>query len=415
MYQGTSSRWGTPQLTPYLTALPYTPFRPRLFLCSVPSPLCLGSSPPLTPPVLHPFLRSQPRPDHFGRSPSPLLLSGSSSPAPGTRSLRPGPSSLWALSARRSPNCCAVSLSLYPSLSHLSCLGPHLLPHRFCPQPRSRSCLPRLPSRLSPLSRSSVLAASRHYRATRLLPGRSSASSCLFFLPDVLVHLLPLPGMILPGLLAFVFLSLRLPTRSSAGGSALELHCLFLARPRCSSPWHRPDIIPSPLPPDVPVRMALLLACTSIPGCSSRWPWVHSPGRSSPGAAHLPALTVPVLGFCRPNLSVRAGCPPPPAPDRLALLPVCYFLFCAACLPPSVAPRMIQSRLPWRFVAWSRSAPDVPVRGTRPSFFLLLVLSIVSFCAASSSPSLLPITVHASRLLSNRTVPSVPCSCSCSP
>ena len=45
---------------------------------------------------------------------------------------------------------------------------------------------------------------------------------------------------------ALIFLSLRPPTSSSPGGSALVRRCLFLACCGCSSPWHRPDIIPSP-------------------------------------------------------------------------------------------------------------------------------------------------------------------------
>ena len=218
---GASSSLGSPHLTRFLTALPYTPFRHRLFLSSVPSSLCIGSSPPLTPPVLHPVLRLQPRPDLCGRSPLPLLLSGSYSPAPGTRSLRPGPTSRQALSSGWSPNCCAVSLSLCPSLSHPSSLGSHLLLHRCRPRPRSRSCSPRPPSHLSALCRSSVVPALCHYRATRLFPGRSSAPSCLYFLPDDPVHLLPLPQRILPGLMAFVLPSLRFPARSSPGGLAL--------------------------------------------------------------------------------------------------------------------------------------------------------------------------------------------------
>ena len=83
---GASRRWGTPQLTPSLIALPYTPCRLRFVGLS-----CYPFSvfaPPL--PLLWPFLLPQPRPGGplWGPPPPPFPLSSlPSSPAPGTGTL----------------------------------------------------------------------------------------------------------------------------------------------------------------------------------------------------------------------------------------------------------------------------------------------------------------------------------------
>ena len=192
------------------------------------------------------------------------------------------------------------------------------------------------------------------------------------------------PRMFQFGLLAVVLLQLRPRRRFSPG-------------PRCCVASSRP-------------RMFQSVAQGPFPWTTQSW-----------GCAPLcPGCSCP--GFLPPGCSRPVGCPSPPAPDRWALLPACSFLLGCSCLGSLRCLSSFLCGLPddpiqvaLACCCLHQICPVCPSPWHRaclpsPSCFAGCLLLCRSFVPFSS-----PITVLFPRLLSVRSLPSVPCSCSCSP